>query len=77
MENRIKELGKDENLSQRVILENRILKAQERVLKEAIHWQEIRMKLQTKIPVVDLEIVEKTAHALAEFKKNCELKVDL
>jgi hypothetical protein len=77
VEKRILELGGDHDRAQAIILENRTLKAQEKVLKAAVRFQEERMKLQTKIPSLDLEVIEKTKIALDEFNQANPEKVIL
>lgn len=69
IEKQIVKLGGDQDRAHQIILENRVLKQQERVLKEAIKWHEARLKLQVKIPSVDEQYSEKLGPTLAEFQK--------
>ena len=70
MEARVAETSGDEQKAAELILQNQVLKAQERVLKETLHFQRERMKHQghTASENPD-EVVEKTATAIAEIKK--------
>ena len=76
-EAKVAELGGGHDRAQSIILENRVLKAQERILRESIHWQEERMKLQTNVKSPDVNIDEKLQLALAEFNKASPEKVDI
>lgn len=76
-EKRIQELGGSQDSSAKIILENKILKEQERILKESIHWQEVRMKGQVKVPSKETDFAQKTAAALGEIKKLSGLEVKL
>ena len=58
-EARIAELGGDEQNAQKVILENKVLRQQKRILDESIHWQEHRMKAQAHVASTDPETEEK------------------
>lgn len=71
------ELGGDQHRTEALILENKSMKVQERVLKESIHWQEERMKLQEPSLSADPEFNEKLKSALAELHKLDPNKVDL
>ncbi len=68
-EARILELGGDEQSAQKVIVENKILRAQKRILDETVHWQDYRLKNQVHVPSIDPEEPQKTTDALAALKE--------
>ena len=68
LETKVIEKGGDADRAQQLILENRILKVQEEVLKATIGFQVKRLKAQVKVPTDDEEIEQKVAAALAELK---------
>jgi|GEM_PF-2391747 len=63
-ETKIAELGGDEQNASSVILENKILREQKRILEQCIEWQENRLKHQVHVAATDPEVPEKTAEAL-------------
>ncbi len=67
-EAKIAAIGGDAARAQKIILENRIFKAQEQVLKNTIQYQVKRLKAQTKVPATDEEVHQKIDAALAEIK---------
>lgn len=77
VEAKIQELGGNQDRAQKIIIENGILKEQERILKTSNHAQDERMKLQTVLPLEDEETPEKTKAALQTFKTYSGLDVKL
>ena len=63
-EARILELGGDEQNAQRVILENKVLRAQKRILEESVAWQDKRIKTQAHIAASDPDHDQKAAETL-------------
>jgi hypothetical protein len=63
IEARIVELGGDEQNAQKVILENKVLREQKRILEQCVQWQDHRMKAQAHVASTDPENTEKTAAA--------------
>ena len=68
LEAKVMALGGDADRAQQIILENRILKAQESILKNSIQFQVKRTKIQAKIPLIDEEALQKIDAALGELK---------
>ena len=68
LEAKVIEKGGVADRAQQLILENRIFKAQEAVLKSTIAFQVKRLKAQVKVPTDDDEIEQKIKAALAELK---------
>lgn len=66
---KIAELGGDEQNAQKVIIENKVLRAQKRILEEATLWQDHRMKNQAHIASTDPDVTTKTAEALKALKE--------
>ena len=77
VEKRILELGGDHDRAQAIILENKVLKEQFRILKETIRFQEERLKLQSFQASSDPDIAEKLKTAQAEFNSLNPVKVVL
>ena len=72
-----KELGGTDQNTHKMILENKIMKEQVRILKECIKWQEHRMSNQVAVPTSDDELPQRTAGLVADLKKAMNLEVDL
>jgi hypothetical protein len=64
----VEKLGGDESNAHKIILENRILREQQRILKNTISLQVERMKLQKLVPTQDSEYAEKVKGALEALK---------
>ena len=77
IESRILELGGDHDRARAIILENRILKEQFRILEESIKFQQARMEKQVVHPSSDEEIVLNTKTAQATFQSLNPVKVHL
>ena len=77
IEKKILERGGDVDRAQAIILENRTLKEQSRILKQSIVWQEARLKLQSKQISFDSDLESRTQEAEADFKKANTNQVDL
>jgi hypothetical protein len=63
-EARIAELGGDEANARKVILENKVLREQKRILTECMKWQDFRLKKQSHVASTDPESEVKTAEAV-------------
>jgi hypothetical protein len=61
-------LGGDEDNAHKIILENKILREQARILKSTLQFQEERIKAQEKVPFEDAEYEEKVKVALETLK---------
>ncbi len=77
VESRILELGGDHDRARAIILENRVLKEQFRILHESIEFQQARMGKQTRHPSEDEESVLKIKTAQATFQSLNPVKVNL
>ncbi len=77
IEARILELGGEGDSSQKIILENLMLKEQERILRETVAWQTNRMKIQAPVPTEDKDIDIKIKAALTEVNKIYGQELDL
>jgi hypothetical protein len=68
VKDQIARLGGDEDNAHRIILENKILREKERILKNTARFQEERMKRQVKNPSVETDHDEKVRAALDAIK---------
>ena len=59
----------DEEKAHAMILQNRILKEQERILRESIHFQKERIKLQSAVPTLNADLPEKLAAIRTEVQR--------
>jgi hypothetical protein len=74
---KVLEASGDEAKAHELILQNQILKEQERILKSSITFQKERLKLQTHVPTQDEESVEKLKTVRQELKKAYGMDLDL
>jgi hypothetical protein len=77
LQEKVNGLSGNEDKALAHILENRTLKAQERVLKETIKHQKERLKLQVHIPTVNEELPEKMKVAREALKAAYGVEYDL
>jgi hypothetical protein len=74
---KVAEVIGDESKAHELILRHRTLKEQERILKETIHTQKERMKLQVHMPTVNEELAEKLPPLIEEVKKAYGMDIEL
>lgn len=77
LEAKITALGGDQDRAWKIIVENRVYKEQERILKQSIKWQEDRMKVQAVVPTEDPENATQIGVVKAELKKLYGQDIDL
>ena len=69
LEEKVGEIGGNDQNAQKLILENKVLKEQARTLDESVHWQKARIDLQEAQVSEDVDLPQKTTDILTELKK--------
>ncbi len=69
LEAKLQEVGGDAQNAHRLILEANMLKEQKRIITECVKFQDLRIRLQEKIPSDDKELPQKITDTLDALKK--------